>query len=140
MKILVNLCYNYSGDIFYGSINYVERGIVEMNEDVLVEKILKLEYHQRLLLRMLDKSNQSFYRLVIEKSLREEDVDAFFKHCDQLSIELKEQKAEGFVYFHPLFNKFKVSLHPNLQAEDVIQACIAQQLFPSLMAELKKYV
>lgn len=111
-----------------------------MNQEVLVEKILKLEYHQRLLMRMLGKTDHPFFKLVIENSLREEDVDAFFKLCNQLSIDLAEQKAEGFVHFHPLFNKFKDGLHPNLRTEEVIQACITQQLFSSLMAEFKKYV
>lgn len=111
-----------------------------MNYDALVEKIILLEYHQKLLLKMIGEAKQPFYTMVIEKSLREEDVVAFFNHCDQLSIDLEEQKAEGFVHFHPLFDKFKEGLHPNLRAEEVIKSCLAQQLFTPLMAELRKYM
>jgi hypothetical protein len=111
-----------------------------MNYEALVEKIDKLEYHQQLILKILGNTSHHFYRLVIEKSLSKEDVEAFFKLCDELSINLDEQKAEGFVHFHPLFNKFKVGLHPHLRAEEVIQACLSQQLYTPLMAELSKYV
>jgi hypothetical protein len=112
-----------------------------MNEGALMEKILMLEYHQKLLLKMLDNNqNHPFYRLVIEKSLREEDVRAFFQFCDELSNDLAEQKAEGFVHFYPLYEKFKSALHPNLQPEEVIKSCLSQQLYTHLMSELIKYV
>jgi hypothetical protein len=111
-----------------------------MTYNALIDKIVQLEYHQNLLLIMLSDTKLQFFKLVIEKSLREADVDAFFKLCDQLSNDLKEQKAEGFVHFNPLFEKFKVNLHPNLQAEDVIRSCLAQQLFTPLMTEFKKYI
>lgn len=111
-----------------------------MGIDALIAKITKLEYHQKLLLKMINNPKQPFYMLVIEKSLGEEDVDAFFDLCDRLSKELKEQKAEGFVYYHPLFYKFKIGLHPNLQAEEVIASCLDQRLFSPLMEEFSKYI
>lgn len=110
-----------------------------MEIDALIEKMNKLEFHQKLLLKMLNSSKYPFYMLVIEKSLGEKDVDAFFNLCDNLSIELEEQKAEGFVYFHPLYHKFKMSLHPNLHAEEVIMSCLNQRLFSPLMEEFRKY-
>lgn len=109
-----------------------------MNQEALIERLLRLEYHQQLLLNMIGNTNQKFYKLVVQKSLREEDVKAFFELCDNLSNELDEQKAEGFVHFNPLLIKFKDCLHPNLRADEVIQACLTQQLYTPLMAELSK--
>ena len=54
----------------------------------------------------------NFIDLIIEKSLGEEDVRKFRNYCDKLSIKLEEQKAEGFVYFHPLFKEFTMKLPP----------------------------
>ena len=110
-----------------------------MNSKELYEKVSRLEYHQRLLLEMLTGSTYQFNKLIIEKSLTEKEVDEFFKICDDLSNQLKEQKEEGFVYFHPLFEKLKTSLHPNLDMQEVIYACLGQQLYVPLMTELRKY-
>ncbi len=111
-----------------------------MKFDELVEKLNLLEYHQKLLIKMLSETEQSFYKLVVEKSLKEKDVAALFSLCDKLSIDLKDQKAEGFVHFNPLFEKFETSLHPNLQAEEVIRSCLKQRLFMPLMEELSRCV
>jgi hypothetical protein len=111
-----------------------------MFEDELLERLNRLEYHQSLLLKMVEGSKARFDMLVIEKGLSERDVQIFYKQCEQLSMELEEQKAEGFVYFHPLFNKFQEELHPRLKVEEVIHACILQKLFLLLMDELKRYI
>lgn len=111
-----------------------------MFEDEILERLQRLEYHQSLLLKMVGNSKARFDMLVIEKGLSKRDVEVFYKNCEQLSMELEEQKAEGFVYFHPLFNKFKEELHPRLQVEEVIHACILQKLFLLLMDELKRYL
>lgn len=111
-----------------------------MFEDELLERLKRLEYHQSLLLRMVGNSKAKFDMLVIERGLSERDVQVFYRNCEQLSMKLEEQKAEGFVYFHPLFNKFKEELHPRLQVENVIHACILQKIFLPLMDELKRYL
>lgn len=111
-----------------------------MNMDDLLKRIKRLEYHQTLLLKMNATSTQAFHKLIIEKSLGEEDVKEFQTLCEELNNEWKEQKAEGFVYFHPLFNKLTKKLHPALQTEETIEACIAQGLYLPLMTELKKYL
>lgn len=111
-----------------------------MNLETLVDKMKQLEYHQSLLLKMVQNSYEDFYKLVIEKSLNKNDVEEFMMKCEVMSNQLEEQKAEGFVYFHPLFKEFKSTLHPSLQAEEVILACIRQNLFVPLMSELKKYI
>ncbi|WP_075983510.1 DUF1878 family protein [Bacillus massilinigeriensis] len=106
----------------------------------IIEKMNRMEYHQSLLINMISTSTDDFYKLVIKRSLDKAAVDVFFQNCANLSIKLEEQKAEGFVFFHPLFEEFKSTLHPNLQAEEVIPACIRQQLFAPLMEELEKYL
>jgi hypothetical protein len=111
-----------------------------MNIEDLLARIEKLEYHQKLLLMISSGQTLPFYRMVVEKSLDQKEVTAFFYLCDELSKELEEQKAEGFVYFHPLYTEFKHKLHPSLDAEMVIPACLRQNLFMDLMTELKKYL
>lgn len=106
----------------------------------ILARIKLLEYHQSLLLKMISKSTDEFYKLIIEKNLGEEDVRKFQKECDMLSIKFKEQKAEGFIHFHPLFKEFSMILPPKTQAEEVIEACIKQGLYLPLMTELKKYL
>jgi hypothetical protein len=106
----------------------------------ILARIKLLEYHQSLLLKMISKSSDEFYKLIIVKGLGEEEVRKFQKECDALSIKFEEQKAEGFVYFHPLFKEFSMILPPKIQAEEVIEACIKQGLYLPLMLELRKYV
>lgn len=106
----------------------------------ILEKLKRLEYHQQLLLKMNQSSTCNFYKLVIEKALNEEEVKQFYKLCEDLSIKLEDQKADGFVNFHPLFLKFKINLPSKLMAEQVIPACIEQELYIPLMTELKKYL
>lgn len=110
-----------------------------MDINGLLEKIKKLEFHQRLLLQIVDHPNKAFFKLVIENSLGEEDVEAFFLLCEKINNEWEEQKAEGFVHFLPLFQKFSIQLHSRLKPESVIHACIRQDIFLPLMNELKKY-
>lgn len=111
-----------------------------MKYEDLVERLNMLEYHQKLLLNMIKESHLPFDQLVIKKSLKERDVEEFYRLCESLTMELNEQKAEGFVHFHPLFEQFQNRLHPNLQASEVIQSCLKQRLFLPLMEELWKYV
>ncbi|WP_141433122.1 DUF1878 family protein [Bacillus sp. 03113] len=110
-----------------------------MDLEYLLEKIKRLEFHQGLLLKMLPHTKAAFYQLVIEKGLRERDLEAFNNICENLNIELEEQKAEGFVHFHPLFEKFTMNLHPHLRPEETIEACLLQGIYIPLMMELKKY-
>lgn len=111
-----------------------------MDLEAILERINRLEYHQSLLLKMNQASSAAFYKLIIEKSLGEEDVKQFYTLCDKLSKDFEEQKAEGFVHFHPLFKKFTMMLHCGLQTEEVIAACITQGIYLPLMTELKKYL
>ncbi|KAA9031648.1 DUF1878 family protein [Niallia endozanthoxylica] len=112
-----------------------------MDLEALLERIKRLEYHQSLLLEMNQTTKYALNKLIIEKGMGEREVQRLFEVCDMLSKELEEQKAEGFVNFHPLFNKFTMKLQTGgLHAEDVIAACITQGLYLPLMTELKKYL
>lgn len=111
-----------------------------MNEQDLIRRIHLLEYHQKLLLKIIVNPQFDFYRLIVEKGISEQETEAFYKLCDRLCTQMEEQKAEGFLHFYPLFNEFAASLPSNFQADETVRACLTQDLFPALMHEFKKYM
>jgi hypothetical protein len=111
-----------------------------MNERKLLERIQLLEYHQKLLLKLLNNPRLEFNKLVIEKGISEQEVQNIFELCEKMCKKMEEQKAEGFVYFDPLFAEFSTSLPQPLRTEEVIHACLSQNLFESIMLEFKKYI
>lgn len=111
-----------------------------MNEQELINRINLLEYHQKLLVKLLKDAKLDFYMLIIENGIAEQEIEKFYTLCDELNIKMEEQKVEGFVYFHPLFKEFKASLPAKLNVEEVIQACINQKLFEPLIQEFRKYL
>lgn len=112
-----------------------------MNEhDLLLHRINLLEFHQRLLVNLLNNPNNHFYRLIIENGVSEQEVNDFYQLCEKISMKLAEQKAEGYVYYHPLLNDLSVSLPANLRIEEVVKACLQQKLFEPLFQELQKYL
>ena len=110
-----------------------------MKSDELLEKLLMLEYHQKILLRMVQGTALKFDWLIVKRGLSEEQINLFFEKCEKMSMDLEQQKAEGFLYFHPLFQEFSAALPSELEAQETISACIEQGLFLPLMLELKKY-
>jgi hypothetical protein len=116
------------------------KGSFKVDQKQIIDRLNRLEYHQSLLMNMVSNNRNGFYKLVIEKSLDKSDVEQFYKLCEELSVELEKQKAEGFVYFNPLFEEFKLNLHPKLDCKEVINACLNQQIFEPLMMELKNYL
>lgn len=111
-----------------------------MNEYELLERIKILEYHQKLLLKLLNNPKLDLYKLIIENGISEQEVKQFYSLCDKMSIKLEEQKAEGYVYFHPLFQELSLSLPPKLNMREVINACLTQKLYLPLFQELAKYL
>ncbi|WP_044337789.1 DUF1878 family protein [Rossellomorea aquimaris] len=107
-----------------------------MNE--LVKRLEKLEYYQRLMVDMIPENGFPFHRLIIRNGLSEREVKEFFITCDRLSMKLEKQKAEGFVYNTPLFKEFEEELHSKLKVQEVVDGCLAQNLYPALMKLLKK--
>ncbi len=124
---------------FYYRIMQIKVG-KDMDLQAILDKLNKLEYHQSLLLKMTQSSKEALYKLIIEKSLSEDEVERFYNSCEKMSKVFEEQKAEGFVYFHPLYEKFIADLHPKLSVEEVILACLKQGLYVPLMTEFKKYL
>ncbi len=111
-----------------------------MNEKELLQRISLLEYHQKLFVKLLNNPNLAFYKLIIENGLTEQEINKFNNKCDELSMKLEQQKAEGFVYFHPLFVELLAFLPGNLKIDEVIKACLHQKLHEPLFLELKNYL
>jgi hypothetical protein len=110
-----------------------------LEESEVLRELALIRYHQRLIVDMLAHSNSEFFKLVIYYGLTEEEVQEFYKLCDDLNMELEEQKAEGFVYYHPLYLQFKEALNSKISPKEVIHACISQRMYLPLMEELQKY-
>ncbi|SRR5690606_5299909 len=110
-----------------------------MGEDVL-KRIEKLEYHLELLLRLVSPSGHGFTKLIIAKGLSREDVQRFHHLCDELNNKMQEQKAEGFLYFLPLFEEFSKRLDSRLEAKEIVQACLEEKMHVELMSEFNKYL
>jgi len=106
--------------------------------DEIIKKLERLEYHQKLLINMLQYSNEPFTKLIVLKGLSEEEVCTFHSLCEELSNKLEEQKAEGFVYFNPLLDEFSNRLNPKLHVRETVEACYQQRLHVELMSEFIK--
>ena len=106
--------------------------------EYLLNKIKQLEYHQKILLEMVHSSGNEFNHLIISCSLSELEVEEFHQLCKKLEKKLKEEQAEHYyVYYVPLYNDFVEKLNSKLQSEQVIHACLKQNLYPDLMKVLK---
>lgn len=108
--------------------------------DELQNRIGLLEYHQKLLVQMINNSKADFYKIVIEKGISEREVQTFLQLCENLHKKMEEQKAEGFLYFHPLFNEFMNGLPETFEVKEVVQACLNQQLYEPLFKEFRKCI
>jgi hypothetical protein len=111
-----------------------------MNEHELLERINLLEFHQKLLLKLLNDPKLELYKLIIENGITEQEIEKFYYLCDKMNLKMEEQKAEGYVYFHPLFHELSVSLPSTLNIREVINACLTQKLYLPLFQEMVKYL
>lgn len=103
----------------------------------LERRLERIIFHQQLIAESLGDMH-AFTKLVILKDLSEEEVRGFFQLCDELNKEMQEQKAEGFVYFHPLLKKWREKLNRKLDPEGTIHACLLQGIYQELMVELAR--
>ncbi len=101
--------------------------------DDLKARIERMEYHQKLLLGMIQPMNKDFDLLIINKGLSKREVEDFFLLCKELTEEMEKQKAEKFVYHFPLFKQFTSRLNGKLKPIETIQACLNQKVYPKLM-------
>jgi hypothetical protein len=113
-----------------------------MRMEELIKRIERLEYYQKLLLEMVSEQTTPFYHLIMRKKLTEKEVEEFFKLCERMNNKWMKQKAEKeeFVYYAPLFNEFKSSLHSALEVQEVIESCINQNLYRALMIQFQKNI
>lgn len=106
--------------------------------DELEKRIDKLEYHQQLILRMIGDTEMQLYYLIINKNLSRKETEELLNLCDNLSKEVEKQKAEGYVTFNPLLIELKSKLISSISPGELIQACLKQGIYVSLMKELQK--
>ncbi|WP_052404858.1 DUF1878 family protein [Bacillus rubiinfantis] len=107
---------------------------------ILINKIQLLEFHQKLLLELIRNPKLEFYRLIVESGLSRQEMEHFLSICDHLNEKFAEQKAEGFVHFHPLFAELKAALPVRLNLNEVVHACLTQNLYGPLFQEFAKYL
>jgi Protein of unknown function (DUF1878) len=106
--------------------------------DELLKKLERIQYHQRLMINMLTYSNEPFTKLIILNDLSEEEVQEFHELCEILNKKMEEQRAEGFVYFHPLLDEFTKQLNSKLKVKETVEACLQQKMYIDLMEQFKK--
>lgn len=102
------------------------------------KRLKKIEYHQQLLLQMMQTQTFPAYRLIVKNDLSEEEVSEIFRLCEELTAQYQQQKEEGFVYFNPLLTQFINLLNKKLNPEETIHAFLAQEIYVPLMEVLKK--
>ena len=112
--------------------------MVAVKMDELERRIDKLEYHQQLLMRMMKHTEMQLYYLIIEKNLSRKETEDLLNLCENLNKEVEKQKAEGYVTFYPLLIELKSKLIPSISPGELIQACLNQGVYVSLMKELQK--
>jgi hypothetical protein len=112
-----------------------------MNEhEMLLQRIILLEYHQKLLLKLINDPTLELNKLIIENGITEQEIEKFYLLCDEMSVKLEKQKAEGYVYFHPLFDELSASLPAKLNMKEVVKACLIQHQYEPLFQEFVKYI
>ncbi|MCA1030882.1 YhaI family protein [Bacillus timonensis] len=101
----------------------------------LESRIERLEYYQTLMLEAFADDKFHFYKVIMKAGLKKEEVRQIFNVCEEMSIEMKKQKAEGLVVFTPLLTRFVGMLPPQLEIEETILSLYLQGLFKELMSE-----
>ncbi|QFT88261.1 hypothetical protein FIU87_06375 [Bacillus sp. THAF10] len=107
---------------------------------MLEERLAALEFYMELVTKQLDQGKFPLDYLIIRRKLTREDVQFLFHTCEELSKEMEKQKAEGFVTFAPLLQKFQQDLHPNLDWMETIDALIKQDKYVPLMSAFLKLI
>lgn len=106
----------------------------------LLKRIERLEYHQQLLLDLINTEHYPFTKLIIQKEMDKEEVFEFYQLCEYMSNNLQEQKAEGFLNFYPLLKEFSEKLNRKLEVKETVESCLQQNMYVELMTEFQKYL
>lgn len=104
----------------------------------LQKRIETLEYHQQLLVRMLQFSDQQLYYLLITKNVSKQETEILLDKCEELSKSFQKQKAEGYVTFYPLLNELKAHLPESITVNEFVAACLKQGIYIALMESIKE--
>ncbi|MDR4887208.1 DUF1878 family protein [Fredinandcohnia sp. QZ13] len=105
--------------------------------ETIEERLARLEYYQSLILPLLGEKLPTFYKMIMEAGLSQTDVESLLQTCEEMSIEYKKQKAEGFIGFTPLLTQFVGMLHPHLDPEATINILAQERKYAPLMQEFK---
>ncbi|ALC91949.1 hypothetical protein AM500_20745 [Bacillus sp. FJAT-18017] len=111
-----------------------------MDSRQILDRIQLLEYHMRLLAEAVDKTEYELNKLLVKSNITEREAAEFFALCERMNKVMEEQKAEGFLHFHPLFQEFVSLLPSKLDSREVVTACLRQKVFVPLMTEFNKYL
>ncbi|MDA7025987.1 YhaI family protein [Bacillus sp. CLL-7-23] len=99
------------------------------------DRLTRLEYYMKLLLNTAEMDQYPYYKMLIERGLTEEEGKETERICEELTNELTEQKAQGYVMFEHLLTLFAGQLNEKLEVHETIFALHRQGLYKSLMSE-----
>ncbi len=94
----------------------------------LEEKVKQLSYQMELLMKSVDWSDRPFEYEIIRANLTKEDVEAFHTLLEEIRQQQNEQGRYGLSSVEPLLVSFVGMLHPALDPEKILAACVKQQI------------
>ncbi|MCT4796307.1 DUF1878 family protein [Exiguobacterium alkaliphilum] len=94
----------------------------------LEEKMKQLSYQMELLMQSVDWSDRPFEYEVIRANLTRDDVEAFYALLEEIRQQQTEQGRYGLSSVEPLLVNFVGMLHPALEPETILAACVKQQI------------
>ncbi|WP_456276028.1 DUF1878 family protein [Bacillus sp. AK128] len=108
--------------------------------ETIEKRLERLEYYQKIMLELIDLEKRPFHHLLMKQKLAEDEVAELYRLCEELTMEYKKQKAEGFVGFSPLLKIFSERLNPKLSLLETIEALHKERIYMPLMTVLKNTI
>jgi hypothetical protein len=108
------------------------------NLENIERRLENIEFFIEEFIKAFDDQNLNVSLLGIKKGIDKETILSIKRLCESLNNDFKKQKAEGFVIFDPLLDKLKEQLPVNLQANELIEACVNEGLATQVMYEFKR--
>lgn len=102
------------------------------------DRISTLEFHQQLLLEMVDTNKYPFYELIIKNNVCKVEMNDFLELCEELNKKYEEQREQGFVTFTPFLVQYVGMLPSVLEPRESLIALKHQSYYPKLMDALLK--
>lgn len=101
-----------------------------------LKKVNTLEFHNELLLKMIDSEKHPFFTLVILNGLSKQEMKETFALCEEVNERLNKQDEAGFLDYTPLLTHFVGMLNPKLPVKETMNALLAQGFYRELMEKL----